>query len=222
MISSQELARYFDHTILKPEATESDVQKICDEALAHHFFSVCVNPSHVEFCKNYLRGSDVKIATVVGFPLGATTTEVKAFEAAQGVAAGADEIDMVLNVGALKSGDFERVRYDIMAVVKASAPALVKVILETCLLTDDEKRRACELSVAAGAHFVKTSTGFSKSGATVADIKLMRTTVGPKIGVKASGGVRTLSDAVALIDAGASRLGASASVAILKEIQDKK
>lgn len=217
MISVRELARYFDHTLLKPEATQKDVENLCVEAATHGFFSVCVNPVHVEFCQQQLTGTGVKIATVVGFPLGATTTEVKAFEAAQAVVSGADEIDMVLDIGALKLGGFDRVRYDIMAVVKASGKALVKVILETCLLTDEEKKRACELSVSAGAAFVKTSTGFGKSGATVADIKLMRASVGPNIGVKASGGVRTLVDALTLIDAGATRLGASASVAILQE-----
>ena len=179
--------------------------------------SVCVNPYWVSFCADQLKDSSVKVCTVIGFPLGASATEIKAFETKQAIADGADEVDMVINIGALKSGMDDVVRQDIEAVVKATTgEALVKVIIETSLLTEDEKRRACELAVAAGADFVKTSTGFSGGGATVADVKLMREVVGKDIGVKASGGVRNQQDAIAVIEAGANRIGASAGIAIIE------
>ena len=205
-----ELAKYIDHTLLKPEASAEDIRRVCAEARALGTASVCVNPSYVSLVADELKGSGVKTCCVIGFPLGATTPEVKAFETANAIGNGAQEVDMVLNVGAVKSGDWELAQKDIEAVVNAArGKALVKVILETCLLTDKEKIRACEISKAAGADFVKTSTGFSRGGATVEDVALMRQTVGPEMGVKASGGVRTYADAIAMIEAGANRLGAS-------------
>ncbi len=211
-----ELARYIDHTLLKPEASESDIKRICDEAKEYHFASVCVNPSWIELVAKELSGSGVTPCCVIAFPFGTHTPEVKAFETAQAVEQGAGEVDMVINVGAVKSQDWALVERDIEAVVKAAGEkAAVKVILETCLLTDEEKVRACEISKQAGAAFVKTSTGYSTGGATVHDVALMRKTVGPDMGVKASGGVRTYEDAVALIEAGASRLGASAGKRII-------
>lgn len=210
-------SQVIDHTILKPDATADDIDKLCREAISNRFCAVCVNPSHVVRAANHLKNTEIAVATVVGFPLGATTTESKVFETAQAVGCGATEIDMVLNVGALKSGDLEFVRRDIRGVVQAALRAPVKVILETCLLTDDEKRTACLLSKEAGALYVKTSTGFGKSGATATDVKLMRDAVGATIGVKASGGIRTLAQAMELIRAGASRIGASASVAMIGE-----
>lgn len=210
------LAKYIDHTILKPDASRDAVLKVCLEARENHFFSVCVNPYYVPLVKTELAGSDVKVCSVIGFPLGANTTVIKALEAKQAIDDGADEIDMVINVAALKNGELDLVSADIHAVAEAcSGRALLKVIIETCLLTDAEKVKACELAVAAGADYVKTSTGFSSGGATVADILLMRKTVGPEIGVKASGGVRDRETALALVEAGASRIGASASVAIV-------
>jgi deoxyribose-phosphate aldolase len=207
-----------DHTILKPEAAAGDVEKICEEAVKYHFASVCINPCHVKRVHELLKNSGVKTCTVIGFPLGANTTAVKAFEAAKAVEEGAEEVDMVINVGALKDKNYDLVYSDIKGVVDAAAgKALVKVILETCLLTDEEKVKACELSKNAGANFVKTSTGFNKGGATAHDIELMRKTVGSAMGVKASGGVRTHEDAVNMINAGASRIGASASVKIVEE-----
>ena len=204
-----------DHTILKPEATEKEVEKLCKEALEYNFASVCINPSMVEKAAEMLKGSDVKVCTVIGFPLGATTTEVKAFETEDVIKKGATEVDMVINVGKLKEGNLGYVKKDIEAVVNAAkGKALTKVIIETCLLTDEEKVTACKLSKEAGADFVKTSTGFSTGGATAKDIKLMRETVGEELGVKASGGVRSLEDAELMIENGASRIGASASIAI--------
>ncbi len=213
-----ELARMIDHTILKPEATPADVQRVCEEALRYHFASVCVNPGFVPQVAQALRGSEVKVCTVVGFPLGATSTAAKVCETEIAIAQGAEEIDMVLAVGRLKAGELRAVEADIAAVaaVCRAHGALLKVILETALLSDEEKVTACQLAVSAGAHYVKTSTGFAKGGATAADIALMRRTVGPHIGVKASGGVRTYADALAMIEAGASRIGASSSVAILE------
>lgn len=209
------LARMIDHTLLKADATEADIRKLCAEAREHLFASVCVNPANVALCAELLAGSEVKVCTVVGFPLGATTPEVKAFETQQAIEDGATEIDTVLNIGALKSGQAERVQQDIRAVVEACPEGVVtKVILETCLLTDDEKITACLLAQAVGADFVKTSTGFSIGGATVHDVALMRRTVGPDMGVKASGGIRDRATALAMIEAGATRLGASASIAI--------
>ncbi|MGE5678302.1 MAG: deoxyribose-phosphate aldolase [Pseudomonadota bacterium] len=214
-----DLARYIDHTILKPDAKESDVIKLCKEALEYKFASVCVNASNVKLADSFLRGTDVKVCTVVGFPLGATTKETKAFEAAQAIDNGASEVDMVINIGALKSGKLDMVEEDIKAVADVcKGKALLKVIIETCLLTDEEKVTACELSKKAGANFVKTSTGFSTGGATAEDITLMRRIVGPEMGVKASGGIRNLETALAMINAGATRIGASASISIVNEL----
>ena len=208
-----------DHTILKPEATKDMIETLCNEALEYKFAAVCVNPYYVKFCKDILKDSNVNVATVVGFPLGANTKEVKAFETIDAINNGADEIDMVINIGALKLKDFETVKEDIKAVVSAAKDkVVVKVIIETCLLTDEEKIKACELSMEAGADFVKTSTGFSTGGATVEDVKLMKSIVGDKLEVKASGGVRDLESAKMMIEAGATRLGTSSGVKIAKEI----
>lgn len=214
-----ELAGYIDHTLLKPSAKEGDIIKLCREALEYKFASVCVNATNVKLADSFLHGTEVKVCTVVGFPLGATTKETKAFEAAQAIENGADEVDMVINVGALKSGKLETVEEDIKAVADACrGKALLKVIIETCLLTDEEKVTACELSKKAGADFVKTSTGFSTGGATVEDIILMRRTIGPNMGVKASGGIRNLESSLKMIEAGATRIGASASISIINEL----
>lgn len=212
------IAAMIDHTILKPEATRTDILKICREARQYNFASVCVNPYWVPLVKAELSGSPVKVCTVVGFPLGATSTEAKVAETAAALRAGAQEIDMVINVGALRSGDTEAVKADIHEVVKVShaAGAIVKVILETALLDDNQKAVGCTLCKLAGADFVKTSTGFAASGATAHDVALMRQVVGPEMGVKASGGIRTLSDFRAMAAAGASRIGASASVKIVE------
>ncbi|MGP4040488.1 deoxyribose-phosphate aldolase [Gracilibacillus sp. D59] len=211
------LASKIDHTALKPDTTKQQIETLCEEASEHGFFSVCVNPTWVSYAAELLKGTDVAVCTVIGFPLGATTSSVKAYEAKYTVEKGATEVDMVINVAALKDGNHELVQSDIEAVVQAAAgKALVKVIIETCLLTDEEKETACQLAVNAGADYVKTSTGFSTGGATADDIALMRKTVGPNIGVKASGGVRDLETAEAMIKAGASRIGASASVSIVK------
>ncbi|EOL79550.1 deoxyribose-phosphate aldolase [Enterococcus faecalis EnGen0280] len=211
-----ELNRMIDHTILKPEVTEAAVQKIIDEAKEYNFFSVCINPCWVAFASEQLADTDVAVCTVIGFPLGANTPEVKAYEAADAIKNGANEVDMVINIGALKSQQYDYVRQDIQGVVDAAkGKALVKVIIETALLTDEEKVKACELAKEAGADFVKTSTGFSTGGAKVADIRLMRETVGPDMGVKASGGVHNAEEALAMIEAGATRIGASTGVAIV-------
>lgn len=212
---SSELASLIDHTMLKPDTTETDIRKLCDEAKKHTFASVCVNPGWVGLAAQLLAGTPVKVCTVVGFPLGATTPTAKAIETRDAIANGATEIDMVINVGALKSGNDDLVRRDIEAVVDAArGKAIVKVILETALLTHEEKVKACLLCKMAGADFVKTSTGFSSGGATTEDIALMRETVGPEMGVKASGGIRDRDTAEAMVAAGATRIGASASVAI--------
>ena len=212
------IAAVIDHTILKPEATRADVVKICREARQYNFASVCVNPYWVPLVRAELSGSNVKVCTVVGFPLGATSTEAKVAETAAALRAGAEEIDMVINVGALRSGDHEAVKLDIQQVVKVSheARAIVKVILETALLDDNEKAVACTLCKLAGADFVKTSTGFSKTGATAHDVALMRSVVGPDMGIKAAGGIRTLDDLRQMTAAGATRIGASASVKIVE------
>jgi deoxyribose-phosphate aldolase len=215
----REIARKIDHTLLKPDATRQQIETLCAEAREHGFATVCVNPAWVPLCARLLRGSETGVCTVVGFPLGATLPEVKAYEAARVVEAGACEVDMVLNVGALKSADYRLVERDIAAVVAAARPggALVKVILETALLTDDEKVKACVLARAACADFVKTSTGFGPGGATAEDVALMRHVVGPEMGVKAAGGVRDLKSARAMIEAGADRIGASVGVKIVQE-----
>lgn len=210
-----ELAGMIDHTLLKPEARSADVVRLCDEARQYQFCSVCINPYHVPTARRALAESKVKVCTVIGFPLGATSTFAKAAETRDAVAAGADEIDMVINVGALKEGNSDAVRSDIESVVAAAGGRTVKVILETALLTDDEKTLACRLVVAAGAQFVKTSTGFGPGGATAADVRLMRAAVGPHFGVKASGGIRTREAALQMVQAGATRLGVSAGVAIV-------
>jgi deoxyribose-phosphate aldolase len=209
------LAGLIDHTILAPDAGQAQVLRFCEEALTHRFRAVCVNPIHVKLVAEKLRGSNVRTCSVVGFPLGATPPEMKAAEAARACADGADEIDMVIAIGALKAGDHEHLRRDIAAVRKAAGQATLKVIIETCLLTDAEKRISCQIAKQEGADFVKTSTGFSSSGATIADVALMRETVGPDIGVKASGGIRTLEAAQAMVAAGANRIGTSSGVAII-------
>ncbi len=216
------IAKYIDHTILNPGATKSDIKKICDEAKEYGFYSVCVNSCHVEFVVRELSNSGVKVAVVVGFPLGATSIETKVFETKDAVLKGADEIDMVINIGALKDKNYTYLEKDIKSVVDiAGKDAVVKVIIETSLLTSEEKLLACEIAKASGAHFVKTSTGFSTGGATVEDVKLMRQVVGSTMGVKASGGIRNYKKAKEMIDAGATRLGASASVSIMKEAFEK-
>ena len=204
-----------DHTLLKPEATPAQIEKLCAEAAEYHFASVCVNPVYIPLAARLLKGTGVKVCCVVGFPLGAIAPEQKAAEAASCAAMGAEELDMVIHVGAAKAGDWALVQRDIEGVVKAAAGHTVKVIIETCLLTDEEKVKACEAAKAAGAHFVKTSTGFSTGGATTHDIALMRKTVGPEMGVKASGGIRDYETAMAMIEAGANRIGASAGIAIV-------
>jgi len=212
----QNFARMIDHTLLKAEATKEQIEKLCAEAKQFNFASVCVNPTWVKQSSELLQGSEVLVCTVIGFPLGANTPAVKAFEVKDSIANGANEVDMVINIGALKDKNYDLVQADIAAVVEAAkGSALVKVIIESCLLTDEEKVKACELAVAAGADYVKTSTGFSTGGATAADIALMRKTVGPDLGVKASGGVRSLEDMKSMVEAGATRIGASSGVAIM-------
>jgi deoxyribose-phosphate aldolase len=212
------IAALIDHTLLKPEATEADIRRLCAEARQYRFASVCINPCWVSVAAAELVDSDVMVCTVAGFPLGASSTQVKSFEAGVAMSEGADEIDMVLNVGALIGGSLDMVRDDIAAVTETAhlGDAIVKVIIETALLTDEQKIAACRLAQEAGADFVKTSTGFSTSGATAADVALMRRTVGPDMGVKASGGIRTLDDLKKMVAAGATRIGASASVKIVE------
>lgn len=220
----QDLAKFIDHTLLKPEATPAEIEKLCHEAKEYHFAAVCVNPPFVKQCAQLLRGTDVDVAVVVGFPLGAHTTETKVFETQQAVADGAQEVDMVINIGALKAKQDDLVRQDIRAVCQAAhaGNAIVKVIIEAALLTDDEKVRACILSKEAGADFVKTSTGFGPGGATAHDVALMARAVGGELGVKAAGGIRTYEQTQALIAAGATRIGASAGVKILREAKESK
>ena len=210
------LNKYIDHTLLKPDASQEQIETLIEEAKKYDFASVCVNPTWVNFAAQALKATDVKVCTVIGFPLGANTPELKAFETSDAIRNGANEIDMVINIGALKSQNFDLVEKDIRAVVEAAKGTLVKVIIETCFLTDDEKVKACQIAQKAGADFVKTSTGFSTGGATVADVALMRKTVGPDMGVKASGGARSYEDALAFIKAGATRIGASSGVAIME------
>lgn len=220
-MNSLDLASFIDHTLLKPDATEDGIKLLCEEAKQYNFASVCVNPVNVPLAKELLKGSKVMVCTVVGFPLGANSKETKAFETMQAVAAGADEIDMVINVGALKLNDLDKVRDDIKAVVNAAYGKTVKVIIETSLLTDEEKYFACKMAKDAGAAFVKTSTGFSGGGATVKDITLMRGAVGENLGVKASGGVKTAEFAKQLIEAGATRIGTSAGISIVQDKESK-
>lgn len=212
-----ELNKYIDHTLLKPEATKEQITKLCQEARQYNFASVCVNTCYVPLAKQLLAGSDVKVCCVVGFPLGAMDTVSKAFEAKTAVANGAQEVDMVINIGALKDKDYDYVTKDIAAVVEASKPAIVKVIIEACLLTDEEKVEACKCSMNAKAEFVKTSTGFSTHGATPEDVALMKKTVGNVCKVKAAGGVRSYDDAMKMIEAGADRLGCSAGIKVMEE-----
>ncbi|MFL6558952.1 MAG: deoxyribose-phosphate aldolase [Bacillus sp. (in: firmicutes)] len=216
-MATTNIAALIDHTLLKPEATRQQIESLCQEAKEYKFASVCVNPTWVSTAKELLQGSGVMVCTVIGFPLGATTSETKAFETKNAIEHGAEEVDMVINIGALKDHNDELVEKDIRAVVEAAkGKAHTKVIIETSLLTKEEKIRACELSVKAGADYVKTSTGFSTGGATAEDIALMRQTVGPDTGVKASGGVRSTEDVQKMIEAGATRIGASSSIAIVK------
>ena len=220
-MTSIELNRMIDHTLLKPEATPDDIERICDEAGRYDFFSVCVNTHFVPLVASRIKDTRIKVCSIAGFPLGAVDTQVKTFEAERAVAAGADEIDMVMNVGALKAGDERLVRGDIAAVVKAAGNALVKVIIEAALLGDEEKVTACRLAVEAGARFVKTSTGFGPPGANVRDVEIMRRAVGPDFGVKASAGIRTAAFAIELVEAGADRIGTSAGVQIMEELEDR-
>ena len=213
--------KYFDHTILKADATEAQVEKICNEALENDFMSVCVNQYYTKFVAEKLAGSDVKVCTVVGFPLGMSDTRVKAFETKAAIEDGATEIDMVINVGALKDGKYDYVLNDIKTLKEVCGDIVLKVILETCLLTDEEIVKACELSKEAGADFVKTSTGFSTAGAKIHHVALMRKTVGENTGVKASGGIHSAEEAQSMIDAGASRLGTSATLAIIGKSSEK-
>ncbi len=214
-LTKEDIARIIDHTMLKPEATYDDIEKLCSEAKQYNFYSVCVNSFFVPFAKEKLKDSSVKIASVVGFPLGAMDSAAKTFEAERAIRSGADEIDMVINIGALKSKSYEIVEEDIRNIVKAVSPHIVKVIIETCLLSDAEKIISCTIAASAGAKYVKTSTGFNKAGAKTEDIKLMRSTVGKNIGVKAAGGIHTFEDAIEMVKAGASRIGASKSVSIV-------
>lgn len=209
--------KYIDHTLLKAIATKDDILKLCNDAYKEHFASVCVNPCYVEFAHNLLKGTDVKVCTVIGFPLGANTSDVKAYETTRAIADGADEVDMVINIGAAKAHDYETVLNDIKAVVKAANGVLTKVIIETCYLTDEEKIECSKLAKEAGADFVKTSTGFGTGGATISDVKLMRETVGTLMGVKASGGVRNKAQMEEMINAGATRIGTSNGVTIMEE-----
>lgn len=218
MITKEYVASIIDHTVLKADAMPADIVKICSEAAQYNFASVCINPCYVELAAKELKDSQVKVCTVIGFPLGASSSKVKAAETIQAIEDGADEVDMVLNVGRLKAGELAYIKNDISEVVAAAnGKALVKVILETCLLTDEEKVNACKMAKEAGADFVKTSTGFSKWGAKAEDIKLMRETVGPEMGVKASGGVHSFEDAVLMIENGATRIGASSSIKIVAD-----
>lgn len=220
MADVEKIASLIDHTLLRPDATRDALRRLCREARTHGFASVCVNPVHVTFCRRELEGSSIPVCTVIGFPLGATTTPVKVAETLQALDDGAREFDMVMNLGALKDGDLDVVESDIRQVVDAAGGHVVKVIIETSLLTRDEKITACRLAQKAGAHFVKTSTGFSPGGATVEDVALMRKVVGNRMGVKASGGIKTLQQATAMIQAGATRIGASAGVAIVSQAHD--
>lgn len=215
------LNKYIDHTLLKADATKEQITKLCNEAKQYDFASVCVNTCYVPLCKELLKDSDVKVCTVVGFPLGAMDSKSKAYEAKTAVLNGAEEVDMVINIGALKDKDYKYVTNDIKEIVEASKPAIVKVIIETCLLTDEEKIAACKCALEAKAAFVKTSTGFSTNGATLEDVKLMKETVKDNCKVKAAGGIRTYEDAIKMIEAGADRLGCSAGIKIMEEAKIK-
>jgi len=216
-VKKKQLARMIDHTLLKPYALRKDIVRLCDEAKRYGFAAVCVNPTYVPLASELLRGSGVKVDTVIGFPLGANTSKAKAYEAEVAIADGAEELDMVINIGALKSGDFHLVRNDIVAVVKVAQKgnATLKVIIEACYLTDEEKVKVCQIILDSGCDFVKTSTGFGDYGAKVEDVKLLRKIAGNQMGVKAAGGIRTYEDALKMVNAGASRLGASSGIRIL-------
>ena len=210
-----DIAKYIDHTILKPIAQRKDIEKLCQEAKEHHFASVCVNPCWVSYASKLLKGSDVKVCTVIGFPLGANVSAVKAFEAKTAIEQGASEVDMVINIGALKAGEYDVVKQDVQAVRDVSVGKILKVIIETSYLTDEEKKKVCQICAEVGADFVKTSTGFSDGGATAHDVALMAQSAGSKVKVKASGGIRTREDALKMIEAGASRLGTSSGIKIV-------
>ena len=216
--TKKNVAAMIDHTLLKPQADPSQIRRLCEEAAAWGFASVCVNPCYVNLCAGLLSGSPVQVCTVIGFPLGAASTAVKAFETEDAVRNGADEIDMVVNIGMIKAGDWDYVENDIRRVVEAAGGRVVKVIIETCLLTDGEKFLACQAAKAAGADFVKTSTGFSTGGAVPQDVALMRRTVGPDMGVKAAGGIHCAAEAIACLEAGANRLGVSAGITVISEL----
>ena len=218
-ISPRDLARHLDHTLLRPDATADDIRQLCAEAREHHFWSVCVNPCRVVLASSLLEDSNVKVTAVIGFPLGATEADAKRFETELAIDLGAQEIDLVVNVGRLREGDDRAVLRELRDVVEAAESIPVKVILETCLLNEEQKRRGCSLAIESGARWVKTSTGFSTGGATLEDVRLLREAVGPKFGVKASGGIRDTATALALIAAGANRLGTSASVAIVQGLR---
>ena len=215
MLAKTNIARLIDHTALRPEVTGVQIEKLCREALRYHFYSVCINPYFIPLVKSFLSGSNVKICSVIGFPLGASLSRVKAYETEEAIKEGAQEIDMVINISALKDKDYKRVREDIDVVVKSASGFTCKVILENCLLTDEEKMVGSQLALQAGAHFVKTSTGFDKGGATTADIELMRSVVGEHLGIKAAGGIRDYQTAVKMVEAGATRIGASQGVQIV-------
>ena len=216
-----EISKYIDHTLLKATATKEDITNLCAEANKYHFASVCVNPAYVELAHDLLMGTDVKICTVIGFPLGANTSDVKAYETTKAIADGADEVDMVINIGMAKNHDYEGLYSDIKAVVDAASGVLVKVIIETCYLTNEEKIEVCKIAKSAGADFVKTSTGFGTFGAKAEDVKLMRETVGSDMGVKASGGIRSKADFDLMVEAGANRIGCSAGVKIMEEYENE-
>ncbi|KPV63194.1 MAG: Deoxyribose-phosphate aldolase [Candidatus Bathyarchaeota archaeon BA2] len=219
----KQLAKMIDYTLLKPDATEDDIIKVCKEATKYNFASVCINPVYVSLATKLLKGTGVKVCTVVGFPLGANAPEIKAFEAKNAIEKGAQEIDMVMNIGALKSGNYELVKKDMTAVIEVAKErnVVTKVILECGFLTDEEKVTVCKLAKEAGADFVKTSTGFGPSGATIHDVKILKKVVGGNIGVKAAGGIRSYKDALMMIKAGADRIGASAGVEIVKELKER-
>lgn len=220
-LAQTDIARLIDHTALRPDTTNIQIEKLCDEALQYHFYSVCINPCFIRLAKSFLANTGIKICAVIGFPLGATLSRVKAYEAEEAVKEGAEEIDMVINISALKDQDYRKVKEDIKEVVRATKGLICKVILETVLLSNPEKEIGCEIAGEAGAHFVKTSTGFEKGGATVEDVRLMRKIVGKAMGVKAAGGIRDYDTAFKMVDAGATRIGASKGVEIVKAIPAK-
>ncbi len=220
-MTKKDLAGLIDHTLLKPDATHENIKRLCEEALQFGFYSVCINPCFVKPAKELLRNSDVRVTTVIGFPLGMTLTEVKVYEAMNASLLGADELDIVINIGALKSGDWDTVRKDISDVIMATKGLIHKVIIETCYLTDDEKRKVVEIALEAGSEFIKTSTGFGPRGAQLSDIRLIKNIVGDTAGIKAAGGIRTLSQVLDLLKAGAARIGTSAGVKIAGELPQR-